>query len=99
MVLAQHDMDSGSHPAPHAPALADPSDLPYLGEVRKVDARKGKVTLRHGPITDLGMSAMAMEYLAADNTLLEGLHVGEKVKFKAERLHGAFVLTGIAQAR
>lgn len=92
-------MDSRSHPPPHAPALADPNDLPYKGEIRKVDAKNGKVWLRHGPITDLGMTATTMEYLAADKSLLEGLHVGEKVQFKAEHLHGAFVLTGIAKAR
>lgn len=97
-VHAQHDMDAGSHPAPHAPALARQDALPYLGEVRKVDTKAGKITLRHGPITDLGMSAMTMEYLAADKKLLAGMRVGEKVVFKAEHLHGAFVLTGIAKA-
>lgn len=42
------------------------------------------------------MSAMTMEYLAANQGLLAGLHVGDKVRFKAEHQHGAFVLTGNA---
>jgi Cu/Ag efflux protein CusF len=46
------------------------------------------------------MTAMTMEYLVADKGMLEELRVDEKVKFKAEHfLHGAFVLTGIAEAR
>ncbi len=63
--------------------MANPDALPYFGEVRKVDAKGGRVTLRHGPITDLGMTAMTMEYLAADKKLVKGLYVGEKVRFKA----------------
>lgn len=95
----RHDMDSSGHPPPHAAASAAQTTLPYVGAVRAVDKEKGKITLRHRPLTDLGMTAMTMEYLAADKKLLEGLNPGDKVKFRAEHLHGAFVLTGIEKTQ
>ena len=65
------------------------------GEVRKVDKAAGKVTLRHGPLENLGMPGMTMVFRAADPKMLEGLKEGDKVKFSAERVNGAFTVTHI----
>ena len=43
------------------------------GEVRKVDVEQGKVTLRHGPLTNLDMPAMTMVFRVADPKFLDGL--------------------------
>jgi Cu/Ag efflux protein CusF len=81
--------------AAQTPASAPKTD----GEVRKVDLEQGKVTLRHGPIENLEMPAMTMVFKAAEPKLLESLKVGDKVKFTAEKVNGAFTVTAIQPAR
>ena len=65
------------------------------GEVRKIDKEQGKVTLRHGPLPNLDMPAMTMVFRTADPKLLEGLKEGDKVKFNAEKVNGAYTVTVI----
>ena len=93
--IAQHAMEPANHPQPHAAPEALSADLPYHGQVRSIDLKHHKVTLRHGPLVPLGMSAMTMEYLVADEKALQGIKPRDNVRFDAQRLHGAFVLTGI----
>lgn len=86
--------------APHAqPAASGAPELLSEGEVRKVNRDAGKVTLRHGPLTNLDMPAMTMVFTAADPKLLDGLKEGDKVRFTADRKDGTFVVTAIAPAR
>lgn len=93
---AQSTPASGAdHAAHHSTAAAPQSD----GEVRKVDKEQGKVTLRHGPLANLDMPAMTMVFKAADPKLLEGLKEGDKVKFTAEKVNGAFTVTAIQAAK
>jgi len=81
-----------NHAAHHpATAAAPQSD----GEVRKIDKEQGKLTLRHGPLPNLDMPAMTMVFKAADPKLLEGLKEGDKVKFNAEKVNGAYTVTVI----
>jgi Cu/Ag efflux protein CusF len=83
---------AADHSAHHpATAAAPQSD----GEVRKVDKEQGKLTLRHGPLANLEMPAMTMVFKAADPKLLDGLKEGDKVKFTAEKVNGAFTVTAI----
>lgn len=69
------------------------------GEVRKVDLTQGKVTLRHGPLENLGMPAMTMVFKVADPKMLDSLKDGDKVKFTAEKVNGAFTVTAIQPAK
>ena len=62
------------------------------GEVRKVDASAGKVTLRHGPIEGLDMPAMTMVFRTADAAMLEQLKVGDRIRFVTAKEGGAFTL-------
>lgn len=83
---------AAEHSAHHpATAAAPQSD----GEVRKIDKDQGKVTLRHGPLANLEMPAMTMVFKAADPKLLDGLKEGDKVKFTAEKVNGAFTVMAI----
>ena len=68
------------------------------GEVRKVDKEAGKITLRHGPIAHLDMRAMSMVFRAADPKMLDQVKEGDKVRFTAERVNGAFTVTSIEAA-
>lgn len=94
---AQTTPASGADHAAHHPAsaAAPQSD----GEVRKIDKEQGKVTLRHGPLANLEMPAMTMVFKAADPKLLDGLKEGDKVKFTAEKVNGAFTVTAIQPAQ
>lgn len=65
------------------------------GEVRKVDREAGKLTLRHGPIVNLDMQGMTMSFRVSDPLMLEGLKPGDKVRFVAERVNGATLVTRI----
>src|SRR3990167_572872 len=63
------------------------------GEVRKIDAARQKITLRHGPIANIGMPPMTMVFDVKDATLLEGVAVGDKVGFVVEQQGSKFVVT------
>ena len=77
---------SGSTDAVSTAALSD-------GEVRKVDKEAKKLTLRHGPIENLGMPGMTMVFQVQDSALLDQVKAGDKVKFAADKIGGAFTVT------
>ncbi len=64
------------------------------GEVRRVDAVAGKVTIKHGAISALELPAMTLVY-QADPALLAGIKPGDKITFKAKREGGQYVVTEI----
>ncbi|MGH8673285.1 MAG: copper-binding protein [Burkholderiales bacterium] len=69
------------------------------GEIRKVDKDAQKITIKHGPIPRLDMPAMTMVFQVKDPALLEQVKTGDKVKFEAQKLGGAFTVTKIEQAK
>jgi Cu/Ag efflux protein CusF len=69
------------------------------GEVTRWDARTGKITLRHGELKNLGMPGMTMVFTLQPPAQIGGIQVGDKVRFRAERVNGAFVVTRIEAAR
>jgi Cu(I)/Ag(I) efflux system protein CusF len=69
--------------AGHAGHAADPSaPVEAVGVVRVIDAKAAKVTLAHEAIPALKWPPMTMAFKVADPTLLKGLSVGTKVRFK-----------------
>ncbi|MCY4755041.1 copper-binding protein [Pelomonas aquatica] len=92
LALAAH---AQAQTAPVANATATAAAPQSEGEVRKIDRAQGKLTLRHGPLDNLGMPAMTMVFKVADPKLLDGLKEGDKVRFTVERLNGAFTVTAI----
>lgn len=85
------------HPAPAA-AASTKSALSDA-EVRKVDLDAKKITLRHGPIPNLDMPPMTMVFQVKDPALLNQVKAGDKVRFSAEKIGGAYTVTGIEAAR
>lgn len=77
-----------THEAPKAQtlALAD-------GEVRRVDKNAKRLTLRHGPIANLDMPPMTMVFHVKDPGMVEQVKVGDKVRFSAEKVGGAYTVT------
>src|SRR5687767_8617337 len=82
----QHDQK------PDAPAMPE-------GEVCKVDQNAKKITLRHGPMPHLDMPAHTMVFQVKDPAMLELVKPGEKVRFQAEKVGGAFMITKIEPAK
>lgn len=87
------------HSAHHAPAASTAATPATDGEVRKVDKEQGKVTLKHGPITNLDMPGMTMVFKVADPKMLDAVKQGDKVKFAADNVNGALTVTAIEVAK
>jgi Cu/Ag efflux protein CusF len=60
-----------------------------------VDKEAKKITLRHGPLANLDMPAMTMVFQVKDPAMLDQVKAGDKVKFQAEKVGGAFTITKI----
>ena len=73
--------------------------LPVEGEVRKVDTEAQKITLKHGPIANLGMPAMSMVFHVKDPQFLGKVKAGDKVRFSADKVDGAITITAIQVAK
>ena len=69
------------------------------GEVRKIDKDSQKITLKHGDIKSLDMPAMTMVFKARDASMLDKLQVGSKIRFMAEKIDGALVVTMIESVK
>jgi Cu/Ag efflux protein CusF len=65
------------------------------GEVRKVDTAQQKITLKHGEIKNLDMPPMNMVFQVRDPSLLSQVKAGDKVRFTADKIGGAYVVTSI----
>jgi Cu(I)/Ag(I) efflux system protein CusF len=69
------------------------------GEIRKVDKDAKKITIKHGEIRSLDMPAMTMVFQVKDAALLDAVKAGDKVRFSAEKIGGAYVVTGFGAAK
>ena len=69
------------------------------GEVRRVDAEAKKLTIRHGPIANLDMPAMTMVFQVRDSALLQHVKAGDKIRFAADKIDGAYVLTQVERVQ
>jgi len=81
------------------PALALADKHVSDAEVRKVDKAAGKITLKHGEIRNLDMPPMTMVFQVKDKAVLETVKQGDKVKFTAEKVNGAYTVTSIEPAK
>ncbi|MDO9054014.1 MAG: copper-binding protein [Gallionella sp.] len=68
------------------------------GEVKRVDHKKGKVTLHHAEIVNV-MPAMTMAYRLKDTAMLKSLHAGDKVSFVLEKQGDAYLVTHIRRVK
>ena len=76
-----------------AAAGVDASDAMSTGEVRKVDKGAGRITIQHGPLRNIGMDAMTMVFRVKDQSMLEQVGVGDRIRFVAEEPNGKLTVT------
>jgi Cu/Ag efflux protein CusF len=69
------------------------------GEIRKVDKDAKKITIKHGPLESLDMPAMTMVFQVKEPAMLDQVKTGDKVKFQAEKVGGAFTITKLEVAK
>jgi Cu/Ag efflux protein CusF len=79
---ADHD---SHHATPTASSMSE-------AEVRKVDKGAKKITLKHGEIKNLDMPPMTMVFQVKDAALLEQVQAGDKVRFTADKVGGAYIV-------
>lgn len=66
------------------------------GTINSIDKAAKRLSISHGPIKNLGMGAMTMDFLVADPSMLTEVKPGQKVKFFAEKdKQGNFVVTDL----
>jgi len=75
------------------------ADTTAQGLIRKVDKSTKKLTIKHGPLPNLGMGAMTMVYKVKDPAMLEQVKAGDKVDFVAESVNGVLTVTRIEGAK
>ena len=75
------------------PATTAASNSMSSGEVKKVDKSAGKVTIKHGPLQNIGMDAMTMVFRVKDPSMLDQVKAGDKINFVAEEPNGQLTVT------
>ena len=92
---SDHDAHHTETPAASGDSTQDLSE----GEVTRSDARSGKIALRHGELKNLAMTPMTMVFTWRDPAQAATFKPGDKVRFRAERVKGVFVVTHIEPLR
>lgn len=69
------------------------------GKIQKLDIEQAAVTLKHGPIVNLGMPNMTMIFRVQHPQHLTGLNVGDRVRFEIRRVKGTLVISEIDRAQ
>ena len=66
------------------------------GEIRRIDAQAGKITIKHGAISALDLPAITLVY-QIDQNLLTDLQPGDQIKFKARRVNNQYIVIEISK--
>lgn len=89
--------DHGQHDASPATTQDDPAAL-SMGEVKKVDKDSARLTIKHGPLSNLDMPGMTMVFKVQDVALLDKVKPGDPIRFRAERVGGVLTVTRLEAA-
>lgn len=82
------DMKSMGNMEMKPSAEAKQAPHPVAAAIMKIDAKAGKVTLKHGPIENLGMSAMIMAFPVKDRASLKNFKEGDSVLVTFDKVEG-----------
>jgi Cu/Ag efflux protein CusF len=70
------------------------------GQVTKVDASAGKITIKHGPIKKFDMDeGMTMVFRAMDAAMLKAVKAGDKIRFEPDKVNGQFTVMKIEMSK
>ncbi len=91
-VIAALVLVTGAPPAFTTTAQATQAEL-VKGQVVKVDAQRGRITLRHARINSINMDAMTMPFKVRTAAMLGTLKPGDKVDFSVAVQDDELVIT------
>jgi Cu/Ag efflux protein CusF len=82
-------------------SAASAQEAMVKGEVKKIDAGAGKITLTSGPIKSLDMDEdnMTMVFRVKDPAMLKQVKVGDKVQFEAGLVNGQIAVTSLQKSK
>lgn len=83
----------------HAAKPAPESAEVVKAQVIKVDAPRGKITLKHAPIRSIRMEAMTMPFRVSDPAMLAPLKAGDQVTFSVAMQDGELVIMQIKASK
>ncbi|WP_018507746.1 copper-binding protein [Thiobacillus thioparus] len=63
------------------------------GQVKKIDKDQGRLTIKHGPLENLGMPAMTMVFRVQDASWLDRVKPDNRIRFLAEKVNGVLTVT------
>ena len=86
---------ASAHHAKDHSAMSQNGNTMTQGEVRKVDKDARKITINHEPLQNLDMPAMTMVFQVSEPAMLEQVKAGDKIRFQAEKVGGAYTVTKI----
>jgi Cu/Ag efflux protein CusF len=76
-----------------AAGATDAQGRPWAeAEVRRIDARGNRLSLRHGPIPNLDMPPMTMFFQVSDPAMLEQVKVGDRIRFSADKVNNQYTV-------
>lgn len=90
--------DHAAHHAPGAAPAVQGAEF-VVGDVRRVEVDAKRLTVRHGPIQNLGLAETTTVFQVRDARMLEGLTLDDRVRFKADRIDGVYTVTAIEPVR
>ncbi len=96
-----HAQEAGRHASSHTRdvTLAQAASAMSEGTVRKVNRDSQKITIKHGPIENLGMPPMTMVFRVKDPAMLDLVKAGDNVRFSADKIGGAYTVTALQPVR
>ncbi|UXN58431.1 copper-binding protein [Phyllobacterium zundukense] len=65
------------------------------GEVKKIDLKQKKITIKHEELKSLDMPAMTMVFVVSDDALLAKAKQDQAIEFVAEKVNGKLTVTEI----
>ena len=89
-----HDAHAG-----HGAMQSTPEAGLVDGMVKRIDKPAGKVTVSHGPLTNLNMPPMTMVFRVKEAAWLDRMQAGEKIRFVADSIDGTLTIVRLEAAK
>lgn len=87
--------DTNAQAAGSTAAMTAPAAVWATGMIMDIDRKGAKVTLIHGPINNVGIGPLTMEFSVKDKAGLAKLKEGDRVRFQAERIDDTIIVVAI----
>jgi Cu(I)/Ag(I) efflux system protein CusF len=85
-----------SVPAAEAPSAAA-ATIEGVGVVTAIDSAAGTISLDHQAIAAINWPAMTMQFRAEDPAILEGVAVGDRVRFELKSATETTIVTAVSK--